>query len=114
MQPATRIEPPQWMAGPAVRQVLDALTSGGTPARFVGGCVRDAILGRTAKDIDIATPLLPEQVMQRLADAGIRCIGTGLDHGTVTAILKNGEFANIEITTLREDVETDGRRSIAN
>lgn len=111
MRPATRIEPPRWMVAPSVRNVLEALADAENPARFVGGCVRDVLLERAAKDIDIATPLPPEEVMQRLDAAGIRCIATGLDHGTVTAIPGGGAFSHIEITTLREDVETDGRRA---
>ncbi len=111
MHPATRIEPPRWMIAPSVREVLEALADGSNPARFVGGCVRDVLLNRAAKDIDIATPLPPDEVMQRLGAAKIRCVATGIEHGTVTAIPGGGAFSHIEITTLREDVETDGRRA---
>jgi poly(A) polymerase len=94
------------MAEPATRAVLAAL--GGGAARFVGGAVRDAILGRPVGDIDIATPLAPEEVMRRLAAAGIAAVPTGLAHGTVTAVAPPRHF---EITTLRRDVETFGRHA---
>src|SRR5215470_9016420 len=101
--------PPQsWMAAPETRRVLAALTAKGAEVRFVGGCVRDAILGRTVKDIDIATHDPPETVMALLAAAGIEAIPTGIAHGTVTAVVGRRHF---EITTLREDVETYGRRA---
>ncbi|MEH6790047.1 CCA tRNA nucleotidyltransferase [Parasphingorhabdus sp.] len=76
--------------------------------RFVGGAVRDSLLGVAVKDVDIATPLLPEDVMERLSAASIKVIPTGIDHGTVTAVLPDGP---VEITTLRRDVSTDGRRA---
>ncbi|ABC62541.1 CCA tRNA nucleotidyltransferase [Erythrobacter litoralis] len=76
--------------------------------RWVGGAVRDTLLGDAVKDVDAATPLLPEDVMERLAAADIRTVPTGIDHGTVTAILPGGP---VEITTLRKDVSTDGRRA---
>ena len=77
-------------------------------ARYVGGAVRDTLLGITVKDVDLATPLRPDAVIVRLESAGIRCIPTGLDHGTVTAALPQGP---VEITTLRRDVATDGRHA---
>lgn len=101
--------PPQpWMTAPATRRVIAALAAKGAEVRFVGGCVRDAILGRAVKDIDIATHDPPEVVTALLEAAGIRVIPTGIAHGTVTAVLGDDRF---EITTLREDVETDGRRA---
>lgn len=90
------------------RHVLDALQAGGQPARFVGGCVRDAIVKRPVKDIDIATPEPPEKVMELLRAANIRAIPTGIAHGTVTAL--DGE-ERFEVTTLRHDVETFGRHA---
>jgi poly(A) polymerase len=90
------------------RDVLAALTTGGQPARFVGGCVRDAILGRPVKDVDIATPEPPERVVALLEAAGIKAVPTGIDHGTVTAVTGDAHF---EVTTLRHDVETYGRRA---
>ncbi|MGN6501128.1 MAG: CCA tRNA nucleotidyltransferase [Tsuneonella sp.] len=76
--------------------------------RWVGGAVRDTLLGQPVHDIDAATPLHPREVIARLEKAGARTIPTGIDHGTVTAILEGG---NVEITTLRKDVSTDGRRA---
>lgn len=76
--------------------------------RWVGGAVRDTLLGHDVRDVDAATPCLPEEVIQRFDRAGLRTIPTGIDHGTVTAILPQG---NVEITTLRHDVSTDGRRA---
>jgi poly(A) polymerase len=92
---------------------MAALTAvgGAGAARFVGGCVRDTLLGRDAPglDIDIATRLTPDQVMTGLAAQRLRAEPTGLEHGTVTAIAFGRPF---EITTLRQDVETDGRRAV--
>jgi len=105
--PAASIPPQPWMVEPATRAVLAALGGGGA-ARFVGGAVRDAILGWPVGDIDIATPLAPEEVMRRLAAAGIAAVPTGLAHGTVTAVAPPRHF---EITTLRRDVETFGRHA---
>ncbi|MEM6677841.1 MAG: CCA tRNA nucleotidyltransferase [Pseudomonadota bacterium] len=80
----------------------------GQTALLVGGAVRNALLGVPADDIDLATPLHPQTVVERLAAAGLRSVPTGLDHGTVTAIAKGNGF---EVTTLRSDVSTDGRRA---
>jgi len=93
------------MTDAAARAVLTALKG---EARFVGGCVRDAIAKRPIGDIDMATPLFPDEVMRRLAAAGIKSVPTGLAHGTVTAVTATRAF---EITTLRRDVETDGRHA---
>ena len=103
-----RIAPQQWMEEPATRVVLDALSAGGVEARFVGGAVRDALLGLPIGDIDIATPAPPERVTELLQKSGIRVVPTGLAHGTVTAVVPPRHF---EITTLRRDVETDGRHA---
>ncbi len=96
------------MAAPETQQVMAAFSAAGAQARFIGGCVRDAILKRTVKDIDIATPEAPERVIELLEAQGIHVIPTGLSHGTVTAVIGKMHF---EITTLRIDVETDGRRA---
>ena len=103
-----KLPPQPWMSAAATRRLLDALTGSGAEARFVGGCVRDAILGSEVKDIDIATHDPPEVVTALLEAAGIKVVPTGLAHGTVTAIVGEAHF---EITTLRRDVETDGRRA---
>lgn len=101
---------PHWMTAPATAAVLDALEAAGGPdcARFVGGCVRNALVGRPIDDIDIATRLTPEQVTAALQAAGIRALPTGIEHGTVTAVSNHLPH---EITTLRRDVSTDGRRA---
>jgi poly(A) polymerase len=96
----------EWTARPDLVRLVRALGPG--TLRWVGGAVRDTLLGCAVKDIDAATPLEPAQVIDRLEAAGIRTIPTGIDHGTVTAILGGG---NAEITTLRRDVATDGRRA---
>lgn len=108
MQPTGKIPPQPWMQAPETQRVMAAFQAAGVEARFIGGCVRDAILKRTVKDIDIATPAQPERVMEILAAADIRVIPTGLQHGTITAVVGHSHF---EITTLRIDVETDGRRA---
>jgi poly(A) polymerase len=100
---------PAWMDEAPVRTLLDALAKAGIEARFVGGCVRDWVLERPISDIDIAVDKPPETVMKALEAADIKVVPTGLRHGTVTAIVKSRPF---EITTLRRDVETDGRRAI--
>src|SRR5246127_4721647 len=103
-----RIAPPQWMVEPGTRAVLAALSAGGVEARFVGGSVRDALLGRPIGDIDIATPAPPEKIVELLEKSGIKGVPIGLSHGTVTAVVPPRQF---EITTLRRDVETFGRRA---
>ena len=99
-----------WMTTPATRAVVEALTADGADIRFVGGCVRDALLGRESDDIDIGTPDPPERVLALLERAGIetRTVPRGIEHGTVTA-LAGGE--RYEITTLRRDERTDGRHA---
>jgi poly(A) polymerase len=92
------------------RDDLAALVAalGADQVRWVGGAVRDTLLGNAVKDIDAATPLEPHDVIDRLGQAGIRTVPTGIDHGTVTAVLREGA---VEVTTLRHDVSTDGRRA---
>lgn len=84
-------------------------TLGTDNARYVGGVVRDALLGIDAADIDVATVHPPEEVVRRLAAAGMKAVPTGLAHGTITAVLASGP---VEVTTLRRDVETDGRHAV--
>jgi poly(A) polymerase len=107
-QPLGQLEPQPWMVQPETRAVLAALTAAGAEVRFIGGCVRDAVLKRKIRDIDLALALPPAAVMGLLKAAGIRVVPTGIDHGTVTAVVAGMPF---EITTLRVDVETDGRRA---
>ena len=105
-----KIPTADWLIAASTRAVIDALEAarpGG--ARFVGGCVRNAIMGRPVDDIDIATQLTPEETLSALKAANIRAIPTGIEHGTITAIVDHEPF---EITSLRRDVETDGRRAV--
>ncbi|QZD89047.1 CCA tRNA nucleotidyltransferase [Qipengyuania aurantiaca] len=95
-----------WTKREDLAQLIAAL--GADNARYVGGAVRDTLLGKAIHDVDLATPLLPHEVIDRCREAGIRTVPTGIDHGTVTAILPAGP---VEITTLRRDVSTDGRRA---
>ena len=106
--PTGKISPQPWLTAPETRTVVEALTADGTEVRFVGGCVRDAMARRPVTDVDIGTPDRPETVIGLLEKAGIKAIPTGIEHGTVTAIVGDRKF---EITTLRRDVETDGRRA---
>ncbi|MEQ1929407.1 MAG: CCA tRNA nucleotidyltransferase [Parvularculaceae bacterium] len=99
----------EWTARAPVQKIVHALELARPGAsRFVGGCVRDSLLGETPKDIDIATALTPEAVIGALHAAGLSAAPTGLDHGTVTGI---ADHVGVEITTLRADVATDGRRA---
>lgn len=104
-----RIPMQSWMTAPETQAVMEVLNRDGDMARFVGGCVRSAVLEMPIADIDIATRYTPDEVMTRLKEAEIRVVPTGLDHGTVTAVVNHEHF---EITTLRLDVETDGRRAV--
>ena len=101
-----RIDPAThaWMTAPETLQVFAALGE----ARFVGGAVRNALLGAAVSDIDIAVPMPPSETLAHLTNHGIKVVATGLDHGTVTAIAGAHAF---EITSLRRDVETDGRHA---
>ena len=104
--PAYRFDPlPDFLSDAALGDVLAAVPQ----ARMVGGCVRDALLGRGVADIDLATPDPPEVVMAALREAGLKAVPTGLAHGTVTAVARHLGF---EITTLRRDVATDGRHAV--
>lgn len=111
MQVAGKITLSQWMTDPGTVSVMAALNEGAAEpqALFVGGCVRNELLGLPVGDVDIATRLTPQDVTERLEKAGIRVIPTGIDHGTVTAVTPN---RSLEITTLRRDVETDGRHAV--
>jgi poly(A) polymerase len=104
--PSLAAEP--WLTSASTTRLFDALLKGGGEARFVGGCVRNALLKTAVADIDIATTILPEEVAARLSAAGITTVPTGIAHGTVTAIVDRQSY---EITTLRRDVSTDGRRA---
>lgn len=104
------IKTADWLHDDATKRVIAALEAarpGGS--RFVGGCIRNTLMGRAVSDIDIATQLLPQETMAAVEAAGIRAIPTGIEHGTITAVCNHIPF---EITTLRRDVETDGRRAV--
>ncbi len=107
-QPVGTIHPQPWMTAPETVAVLEALAADGAEVRFIGGCVRDSLLRRPVRDIDIALAVPPDGVMALLRRAGIKAIPTGIDHGTITAVVGTQCF---EITTLRVDVETFGRRA---
>ncbi|MES3090042.1 CCA tRNA nucleotidyltransferase [Sphingomonas aerolata] len=102
-----------WRTRPGLGALTAVLGGASAQSRFVGGAVRDTLLGLTpadtgAIDIDIATSLPPQEVLERLEDARIRAVPTGLAHGTITAVTEGG---TVEITTLRRDVATDGRHA---
>lgn len=104
--PAPRRIAPRWLAEPATRAVVAALAPG--RPLFVGGCVRDALLGVEAADVDLCVGCPPEETIRLLEAAGLGAVPTGIDHGTVTAVAEGRGF---EVTTLRHDVETFGRRA---
>jgi poly(A) polymerase len=103
-----RLPDAEWQHDDGLKRVLAALDDVYGGPRYVGGAVRDTLLGLPVSDVDIATALLPEEVINRLEVAGIKAIPTGIEHGTVTAAVTG---KNYEITTLRRDVATDGRRA---
>ncbi|THD81905.1 MAG: CCA tRNA nucleotidyltransferase [Phenylobacterium sp.] len=100
-----------WMTAAETAAVMDALEAAGGAdcARYVGGCVRNALMGQPVGDIDIATVLTPDRTAAAIEAAGLKAVPTGVEHGTVTAVSGGKPF---EITTLRRDVETDGRRAV--
>ena len=98
-----------WQQAPGMERLLAALDATGGATRYVGGCVRDTLLGLPVSDVDLATRLAPDDVIRRLRAARLKAIPTGIAHGTVTGVIDGG--APVEITTLRRDVATDGRRA---
>lgn len=109
MSETRQITPPDWMRAADTGALFDALEGDGAAVRFVGGCVRDAVLGVDVTDLDVATDAIPGRVLDVLRAHDIRVAPTGIDHGTVTAIPHGRPF---QVTTLRRDVETDGRRAV--
>jgi poly(A) polymerase len=103
-----RLPDAPWQHRPGMDRLLAALGAEKGETRFVGGCVRDTLLGLEASDVDLATRIAPEQVIKRLEKARIKAVPTGLAHGTITAV-SGGK--PVEVTTLRRDVATDGRRA---
>ncbi len=98
-----------WLTDAAAQKLCRAIEVGGHTIYFVGGCVRDALLGRFGGDVDLSTDALPEQVIALASAAGLKSVPTGIAHGTVTVVADGTPF---EITTFRRDVETDGRRAV--
>ncbi|MBY6044956.1 CCA tRNA nucleotidyltransferase [Phaeobacter italicus] len=98
-----------WLEDPDTQHVCKVLKDGGADVYFVGGCVRNALLGAGASDLDLCTNMRPERVIDVAGAAGIRAVPTGIDHGTVTLVHKSVPY---EITTFRRDVATDGRRAV--
>ena len=97
-----------WLSSGPTARVLELLNSNGEEARVVGGAVRNALLEVPIGDIDVATTALPEEVIRRAKAAGIKSVPTGIEHGTVTLVVDGRPF---EVTTLREDTETFGRKA---
>ena len=98
-----------WINSAAAQTVCNAILDAGFQVYFVGGCVRNDLLGVPISDLDLSTNALPEQVMKAASDAGLRTVPTGIDHGTIT-VVAHGE--GLEVTSFRKDVETDGRRAV--
>ncbi len=103
------LEGASWLAEPRLQQVMAAILDAGEDVRVAGGAVRNALMGVAINDVDLATTMLPDAVMRVAKAAGFGVHPTGLDHGTVTVVNQGRAF---EVTTLRRDVETDGRRAV--
>lgn len=97
-----------WFSKPGLQRIFSLLNADGGEVRVVGGAVRNALMGMPVGDIDMATTLPPQDVVERAKEAGIKAVPTGIDHGTVTLVV-DGE--GYEVTTLRRDVTTDGRHA---
>jgi poly(A) polymerase len=108
MNATMRLEDATWLRESALARALSILNGGGEEARVVGGAARNALMGLPLSDIDIATTALPDEVVRRATAGGLRAVPTGIDHGTVTLVVDGTPF---EVTTLRQDVETFGRKA---
>ncbi|MGZ2373275.1 poly(A) polymerase [Sinorhizobium medicae] len=104
----TSIAAEPWFQAPQLRRIFDLLNADGGEVRIVGGAIRNSLMGLPAGDVDLATTWHPEDVIQRARGAGIKSVPTGIDHGTVTLVIEGMPY---EVTTLRRDVATDGRRA---
>lgn len=104
----TSIVAERWFQAPHLRRIFDLLNADGGEVRVVGGAIRNSLMGLPAGDVDLATTWRPEEVTERAGGAGIKAVPTGIDHGTVTLVIEGVPY---EITTLRRDVATDGRRA---
>src|SRR5215213_3101415 len=109
METLHRQELANLLARPELRRLLEVFNGGTEETRVVGGAVRNALLGRPVTEVDCTTTMLPDAIMGRAKEAGFKAVPTGIEHGTITVIVDGEPF---EVTTLREDVETDGRRAI--
>lgn len=98
----------EWLKSPPLRALFDALNRDGGEARVVGGAVRNSLLGTKVSDVDLATTHLPQDTMRLVKDAGFKPVPTGIEHGTVTVVVQGRPF---EVTTLRTDIETNGRHA---
>jgi poly(A) polymerase len=98
----------KWLKSSTLQKLLGALGEGGEEARIAGGAVRNALLGKPVADVDIATTTVPEETIKRVEAAGFKAVPTGAEHGTITVVANGKPY---EVTTLRDDVETDGRRA---
>ena len=107
---STRLDPlhHEWLNDRGLKAIFASITAAGGEARAVGGAVRDTILGRPVGDIDLAVNLTPDLVTDALERAGLKAVPTGIDHGTITAVFDHKGY---EITSLRRDIETDGRHA---
>ena len=103
-----KLEPSAWLDRPGIKRLLKALDARAGTVRFVGGAVRDLLLDEEHADLDLATTHSPQEVVRRLESAGIKAVPTGIEHGTITAVSSN---TVVEVTSLRSDVSTDGRRA---
>ncbi len=99
----------EFWSRPGLQDVLDILNTQGEEARVVGGAVRNALMGVAVGDVDIATTALPQEVVRRARAAGLKAVPTGIDHGTITVVAQHTPY---EVTTLREDTQTDGRHAV--
>ncbi len=97
------------LESPPLRRLLEAFNGGGEETRIVGGAVRNALIGKALTDVDCTTTMRPDAMIERAREAGFKFVPTGIDHGTITVIIDGVPF---EVTTLREDVETDGRHAV--
>ena len=98
-----------WLNEPQLQTLFDLLERDGGEVRVNGGAVRNSLMGKPVADVDIATTVLPDEVVKRLEDDGYKAVPTGINHGTVTAVIDGEPY---EVTTLREDIETDGRHAV--
>jgi poly(A) polymerase len=103
-----KLDAAKWRRRRGIRRLLEALGADDGLTRYVGGAVRDELLGLAVNDVDLATRIRPEEVVERLEAAGIKAVPTGIEHGTVTAV---SDGQPVEVTSLRRDVATDGRRA---